>query len=278
MQRVLLIFALIAEQLSGQQTIPYGDNPKAGEFIELNGARHYYEAYGTGSPLLLIHGNSTATKGWAPQIDYFSKKYRVYSLDCRGRGKSDLGVDSLTYLQQAKDAAQFIRKLKLDSVCIIGKSDGAIIAILLAIHYPQSVKKIVAFSANLQPDTLALYPETLSGIHTERVLAEKMLAANDTTKNWHLLKQCNRMMEFQPHISADDLQKIALPVLVISGDRDVIKEEHSFFIYRNIPRANLCILPNEKHGLPRIHPDLFNSTVDRYLEAGYKDRLYRFDK
>jgi pimeloyl-ACP methyl ester carboxylesterase len=68
--------------------IEYGNNSNAGRYLMLNGAKHYYETYGTGKPLLLIHGNLTPTKGWAPQIAYFSKKYQVYSIDCPRKRKN----------------------------------------------------------------------------------------------------------------------------------------------------------------------------------------------
>lgn len=261
---------------NAQIGIPYGHNIEAGKYITLNGVNHYYEVYGTGKPLLLIHGNSTATRGWGPQIAYFSRKYKVYSIDCRGRGKSALGKDSLTYMQQARDMKAFIAQLGLDSVCVIGKSDGGIIAILMGIYFPEHLKKIVAFGANMEPDTNALYPYSVNEAHNERVKADKMLLAKDTTKNWLIEQQRNRMMEFQPHITAAELRRITVPVLVMSCDRDVIKEEHTFFIYKNIPKANLCILPNEKHPVARLNPDLFNTTVDKYLSDPFMEYEERF--
>lgn len=261
-----------------QSAIPYGDNAKAGNYIQINGVKLYYEVYGEGKPLVLIHGNFTPTRGWAPQIEYFKKKYKVYSIDCRGRGKSELGKDSLTYIQQAKDVAEFIQKLQLDSVYIIGKSDGAIIALLMGIYYPAHIVKMAAFAANAQPDISALIPSAVNEIHNERVHADSMLAAKDTSKNWQVEQQRYRMMEFQPHITAEDLHKIKVPVLVMSCDRDVIKEEHTLFIYKNIPHANLSIFPNEKHGVARLNPALFNSTVDRYLSEPFHDDSYRTDQ
>ena len=194
----------------------------------------YYEIYGEGEPLLLIHGNRTGIKGWEPQIESFKKKFKVIAIDCRGRGKSELGKDSLTYIQQAKDISVFIEKMKLDSVNIVGKSDGGIIGILLGIYYPNHIKKIVSFGANMQPDSTALYPETIAEIKAERIYAEKMLHKKDISQNWTIEYQRNRMMEFQPNITAEDLHKIKVPVLVMSCDRDVIREEHTFFIYKNI--------------------------------------------
>jgi pimeloyl-ACP methyl ester carboxylesterase len=259
-----------------QAQIPYGDNKTVGKYIMLNGVRHYYEVYGEGPPVLMIHGNSVGIKTCAPQIDYFSEKYKVYAVDCRGRGRSELGKDSLTYLQMASDLASFIRSLGLDSVCIIGRSDGGIVGIMMGIYYPEHIRKIVAFGANMWPDTTALYPEAVNDIHDKRVKAESMIKAKDTTQNWYLSMQRYRMMEFQPHITAWDLHKIKAPVLVISCDRDVIKEEHTLFIYKNIPLANLCILPGETHHVPGLNPELFNSTVERFISQPFKDNSERF--
>jgi pimeloyl-ACP methyl ester carboxylesterase len=267
----------VAHLSFGQSVIPYGDNKEVGKYITLNGVKHYYEAYGTGQPLLLIHGNSTATKGWGAQIDYFSKKYRVYSIDCRGRGKSDLGTDSLTYIQQAKDMKAFIEQLHLDSVNVLGRSDGGIIAIMMAIYYPQHLNKIVAFGANMEPDTTALYAHAVNEAHNERVHADSMLIKKDNSKNWLVEQQRNRMMEFQPHITAAELNRITLPVLVMSCDRDLIKEEHTLFIYKNISKANLCIFPNEKHRVSRLKPQLFNETVDRYFAEPFHGETYRYE-
>lgn len=275
---LFLLLAICTTNARSQTQVPYGDNKDAGQYIVLNGVKHYYEVYGNGAPMILIHGNSTATKGWAAQIEYFSKKYKVFSIDCRGRGKSDLGKDSLTYIQQALDIHALIEQLKLDSVYIVGKSDGGIIGILLGIYYPQHIRKIVAFGANMQPDTNALIPSTVQEAHNERVHADSMLKQGDKTKNWLVEQQRFRMMEFQPHISAGDLHKINIPVLVMSTDRDLIKEEHTLFIYKNIPKANLCILPNEKHGVARLNSALFNSMVDKYLSDPFYGEEYRTTK
>jgi pimeloyl-ACP methyl ester carboxylesterase len=256
--------------------IPYGDNPDSGKYISLNGVKHYYETYGNGKPLLLIHGNSTGIKGWAKVIEYFSKKYKVYAIDCRGGGKSELGKDSLTYMQMANDLSQFIKLMNIDSVSIIGKSDGGIVGILMGIYFPDKISKIVSFGANMSPDSTALYPQSVESIHNDRLNAEKMISLNDTSKNWFLEKQKLRLMEFQPNITANDLHKIKVPVLVMSCDRDLIKEEHSLFIYKNIPFAHLSILNGETHFIGKQNPELFNITADKFLSVPYKDNSVRY--
>jgi pimeloyl-ACP methyl ester carboxylesterase len=259
-----------------QDRIVYGSNAKAGRYLDINGVKHYYESYGEGKPLLLIHGNRTGIKGHAAQIDYFSKRYKVYAIDCRGRGRSELGKDTLTYMQQANDMARFLQLLNLDSVVVIGKSDGAIIALLMGIYFPERVGKIISFGANLWPDTTAMYPETVNEIKAERLKADSMLAKKDTHDNWYLVQQRNRLMEFQPHIGVTELSRIRVPVLVMSCDRDVIKEEHTLFIYRHIPRASLAILNGETHHVARQNPELFNATAYKFLLRPFRENSYRF--
>ncbi len=279
MKQFILFFVLIFIFLHAdaqENEIQYGSNKAAGAYCKINGVKLYYEIYGTGEPLLLIHGNSTGIKGWSAQIAHFSKKYKVIAVDCRGRGQSELGSDSLTYLQQADDLADLLKELKLEKVTVVGKSDGGIIGLLMAIHYPDAMKQLVAYGANAVSDTSALFSESLEKFHLSRVEAEQMLAKGDTTKNWRLEQQKYRMMEFQPHITAADLGKIAIPVLVMSCDRDLIKEAHTLWIYRNIPLASLSISPGEVHRFPTLNPALFNTIVGNWIEQPFKEDAVRF--
>ena len=102
-----------------------------------------------------------------------------------------------------------------------------------------------------------------------------MIERNDTTQNWYLIKQRYSLMDTQPNISADDLHKIKSPVLILSCDRDLIQEEHTLFIYRNIPKSNLCIFPGETHWMTNTNPVLFNSTVAKYFSEPYKGEEIR---
>jgi pimeloyl-ACP methyl ester carboxylesterase len=205
-----------------------------------------------------------------PQIEYFKEKYKVIVMDCRGRGKSELGSDSLTYMQMTRDIVAVLNHLHLDSAYVTGRSDGGIIALLMAIYYPAKVKKVAAFAANLTPDTTALYPFFYNEVVEDRKRADAMIAKKDTSQNWRVIQQRNRLMEFQPHISANDLRKIKCPVLVLSTDRDIIREEHTLFIYRNIPKASLCIFTGENHYVTKNNPGLFNATVSRYFDEPFK--------
>jgi pimeloyl-ACP methyl ester carboxylesterase len=272
---VALLFPPLLKAQHDSNEIPYGNNREAGNYIAVNGAKIYYEIYGEGAPLVIIHGNGGNIAYMKPQIEYFARKYKVIVPDCRGRGNSELGSDSLTYLQMTKDIIEILTYLHLDSTFVIGRSDGGIIALLMAVYYPRKVRKVVAFAANLTPDTSALYPFFYHQVIEDRKQADEMLAKQDTSQNWKLVQQRNRLMEFQPHISAGDLHKIKCPVLVLSTDRDIIREEHTLFIYRNIPKSNLCIFTGENHYVTKNNPDLFNTTAARYFDGSFHDEKLR---
>ena len=250
--------------------IPYGDNPKVGEYLKVNGINLYYEIYGKGKPLLLIHGNGGTIKNMGYQIDYFSNKHKVIIPDCRGRGKSELNTDSLTYEQITSDLILLLDNLGIDSCDVIGWSDGGIIGLLMGMNYPYRTKKIIAMGANLWHDSTALYPWVIEWIQRSRQEAAQMIRNHDASIDWQVIYQRMALMDDQPNIALTDLQKIKSPVLIIAGDKDMIKEEHSVLIYQNIPKSQLCIIPAGTHFAPISQHELFNETVYRFLREPFK--------
>ena len=92
---LLVVTFITIDSITAQpnsKTIDYGNNKNAGNYITINGAKHYFEIYGEGAPLVLIHGNGGNIAWMKPQIEFFAKKYKVIVMDCRGRGKSELGT------------------------------------------------------------------------------------------------------------------------------------------------------------------------------------------
>ena len=249
---------------------PYGENIAVGKYIEINGAKIYYEEYGTGEPLLLIHGNGGSIKSMGNQIDYFRTKYRVIIADSRGQGKSELKTDSLTYTQITNDLDELVNQLKLDSINIIGWSDGGIVAIKMGISGKSPIKKIATMGANLRPDSTAVKSWAVKDIIKNKEIIKSKIKEKDTTRNWNHEKQLVGLMADQPNIPTRDLSKITSKVLVMAGDEDVIRGEHSLEIYENIPKAQLCIMPGETHFAPVSNPILFNTIIDRFFSKPFK--------
>ena len=264
---IFLLSVISCKQKEDSKPIPYGSNASAGKYYEIRGMKMYCEIYGEGQPLLIIHGNGGSIKDFNNNIPYFSKKYKVIIADSRAQGKSTDNSDSLTYEMMADDYAALLTELKVDTAYVIGWSDGGINGLLLAMRHPEKVKKLAVTGANLQPDTTAVPQEIWDMVGPEYAKAKAKTNRTDKEKNeWKLL----RLLEEQPHIPTADLGKIACPTLVIGGDHDVIREEHTMLIYHSIPRSYLWILPNSGHSTPIFYKDAFNSTVDDFFNKPYR--------
>jgi pimeloyl-ACP methyl ester carboxylesterase len=257
-------FAELTKNTTG---IPYGSNKKVGKYYAIRGFRMYAETYGQGTPLLIIHGNGGSISNFSNQIPYFSKKYRVIVADSRAQGKSRDQADSLSYEMMADDYAALLDEMKIDSACVIGWSDGGINALLLAIRHPQKVKKLAITGANLWPDTSAVYMDVEQMVLPMYTSLKNIQQKTEQQKGaWKLV----RLLVEEPHISLPDLQKITVPALVIGGDHDVIKPEHTLLIAQNIPQSYVWILPNSGHSTPIVYKEEFNKKIDDFFSKKYR--------
>ena len=245
----------------------YGKNKVVGKYYDIRGFKMYCEVYGTGKPLLIIHGNGGSINNFIFQIPYFSKKYKVIIADSRAQGKSTDKGDSLTYEMMADDYAALLDAMKIDSAYVIGWSDGGINGLLLSIRHPQKVKKLAITGANLFPDTTAVLQEIWDMVTPQLTALKNKPSKTEKEKNSFKLF---KLLVEQPHIPLTDLQKISCPTLVIGGDHDVIKEEHTMLIYKNIPKSYLWILPGSGHSTPVVYKDDFNKVVDRFFSTPYR--------
>ena len=266
MKTYLLLASLLFCHLlaAAQPATPYGHNPAAGHYQLVRGVRLYYETYGQGPPLLLIHGNGDNISAWAKNIPYFARRYRVIAVDSRAHGKSvDVG-DSLSFEMMADDFAGLLTSLRIDSAYVMGWSDGGINALVLALRYPEKVRRLVATGANLWPDSTALMP----GLYQQQQRGyreNKNVVFTDAKRknDWKVF--C--LDVFQPNIPLSALGRVRVPAFIIAGDRDVIRPEHTVAIYQHLPRAWLWLIPDSGHATLQEHADEFNRKTDAFFRA-----------
>lgn len=258
--------SLFSQHKKVTSTVNYGNNPKAGKYIATRGIKIYYETYGQGEPLLMIHGNGGSISNFKHQIVFFQKHYTVIIADSRAQGKTIDAGETLNYEMMADDLNALLDSLHIKSANVIGWSDGGIIGILLAIRHPQKVKKLASTGANLIPDTSIYTPEGAAIIASwsSNLKAEE---PNSSTKNAQKLLH---MIDVEPHIPLTDLQKISCPVFVIAGDNDIIKPSHTVQIYENIPQAYLWIVPSSGHATLHSHKTEFNTKVLDFFQKPFK--------
>jgi pimeloyl-ACP methyl ester carboxylesterase len=198
----------------------------------------------------------------ASQIPFFSKSYKVIAADSRSQGKSPDPGDSLSYEMMADDCSALLDSLHLDSAYVIGWSDGGIIGLLMAIRHPGKVKILAVSGANIRPDTTAVKAADIQWMKDQVARLQKQ-TQDPGTKNEIKL---SRLMIDEPNITWKSLQQIHCPVLVIAGDHDIIKTEHTVEIYRSIPGAKLWILPGSGHDTCISFRDDFNEQVERFFK------------
>jgi pimeloyl-ACP methyl ester carboxylesterase len=252
--------------------VMYGSNPAAGKTFTHGGVTLYYEVYGQGEPLLLVHGNGGSIGTLAAQIAFFRTSYRVIAMDSRDQGKSSDSAEKITYEKMTDDLAALLDHLKTGPVNVLGWSDGGIEALLLGVRHPAKVKKIAAMAANLNPSTDAVYPETWA---MARSMLEAIPAAERESPQGRREIKVTQMMFDEPSIDARALGTITVPTLVLAGDHDLIRDEHTLEIFHHVPNSQLCIFPNATHMVPYDNPALFNATVDRFFRTPFvkKDRI-----
>lgn len=240
----------------------YGHDTEAGARFTHDGIALYYEIHGSGPPLLLIHGNGASIGSMAAQIAHFSKSHRVIAMDSRDHGQSGDSPVALTFEAMADDLAALLDHVHAGPAVVVGWSDGAIEALLLALRHPQSVTKVVAMAGNLDP----------AGLHPDLQPAFNAPLRENIAPRARRVELLGRE---QPHIATAALAGIQAPVLVMAGDHDLIADDHALLIYHSLPNAQLAIVPDATHFLPYDDPVRFNGIIDRFVATPFvrRDRL-----
>jgi pimeloyl-ACP methyl ester carboxylesterase len=244
------------------QKVPYGKNVAVGKYYDVRGIKLYVEEYGTGQPLLMIHGNGGDMSAFSDNVAYFSKNYRVILVDSRSQGKSVDSSPLITFEQMADDFAALLDGMKVPRAYVLGWSDGGINAILMAIRHPDKVIKFASTGANITPDATAFADGAWAS-------SEKYFQKNKL-RVWRTATEKNAWKMFmldwqQPNIKLADLHKIKCPALIIAGDHDVIADKHTRLIQANIPGSKLWIVANSGHATLIEHADEFNRKVGQFF-------------
>lgn len=235
-----------------QNTIPYGNNTAAGHYITSDDAKIYYEIYGTGDPVLVLHGGIFGSAfEMYPFIDSLKTNHQVIAISTRGHGKSELGNQPHTYQLKARDAVTILNAVTKDSATVIGFSDGGYTGYMLASLYPSKVKKLVVIGAGErhpgdQPNGITVK----QALELDKPFWDQQLALMPEPKRLSELFT-NVQEEFNNKLVADQklFSTIKCPVLVMVGDHDhFISVEHADHAAKFILKGQLSVIPGAGHG------------------------------
>lgn len=199
-------------------------------FLKTSEVNLYYEKYGSGKPLIMLHGSGENCTIFTKAISVLEKHFTVYAIDTRNHGKSSK-VSELHYDDMAQDVYEFICLLKLEKPIIYGFSDGGIVALTLALKHQDMLERIIISGVNTKPDGLAAYQTAIY----------KFIYFFTKSKRIKVILT-------EPDISYDVLKTIKIPVDITGGSMDMIKQSHMKEIADSIPNSTLTIFKNEFHG------------------------------
>ena len=266
-----ILFYIGSTKLSfGQQAIQYGSNN--GKYISINNTKVYYEEYGKGTPLLMIHGGPASIKSFRKVIPELSKQFRVIAVDTPGHGHSEQ-ADTMSYQFMAEYFSKFIDALKLDSTYVIGWSDGGEIALILSADRPDKIKRVIVSGAQFgrrgYTESGQTFTETFSPEVVEKdwgswvkTYQESAYRGND----WRdFILDLKKMWDAKIYVPDSKVRLIKARYLIILGDRDMITISHGNEMYNAIKGSEFLVLPNTSHNVFSEQPELFNKIGIEFL-------------
>ena len=222
--------------------------------------KHFYIEKGEGKPLILLHGNGENCEYFEHQLKAFSTIFHVYAIDTRGHGKTPRGDKEFSIRQFADDLAGFMDNNNIEKSHLLGFSDGGNIALVFSLKYPERVDRLILNGANLNA----------SGVKRKVQIPIEIgyrIAKLFSKKDPKALRKAELLglMVNDPNIDPNDLSKIQSKTLVIVGDDDMIKDDHSRLIVSKIPDAEFVVIKGS-HFIANENPNDFNEKVMDFLE------------
>lgn len=227
---------------------------QTGKYAVVNGLHMYYEVYGTGKPLVLIHGAaSTIQTTFGRLIPELAKTHKIIAVELQAHGHSDnRDGRQITFEQDADDVATLLGQLHIDHADFFGFSNGGTTALQIAIRYPGLVNKLIFASSMYKRAGVA--PAFWEGFKNPKfesmpdAYKQAFSAINPSSDALMIMfNQCAHRMQLFADIPDSSVQAIQAPTLILLGDHDVPLPEHGVEMYRIMPHASLAIFPGA-HG------------------------------
>ncbi len=239
-------------------------------YVECGGARIWYATYGAGSPVILLHGGLGHSGNWGYQVPALvGSGYRAVLIDSRGHGRSTRDARPFTYELMASDVSAVMDALHLEKAGLVGWSDGATIALILAMKAPTRIAGVYFFACNMDPSGVKRITEPSPML--DRCLSRhakdyaQLSATPDQFKAF--AEAVSVMMKTQPNYSAHDLAQVSVPVAIVHSEHDeFIRREHAEYLARSMPNAELVNLYDVSHFAPLQRPEQFNIAMLAFLD------------
>jgi pimeloyl-ACP methyl ester carboxylesterase len=250
--------------------------PKASGYADVNGVHMYYETYGDGTPLVLLHGGMlTIDLNFATLIPVLAEKHLVIGVEAQGHGRTADTGRPITPAALAQDVVGLLDHLGIDRAHVLGHSQGAAVTIELAVNYPQRVRSVVPISASVRPEgmhedlTDPAKQATSTRMPTQQDFADfseayRRLSPHPEHFDEFLAKLSSSNADLQGW-SDEQLGGITAPTLIMLGDHDFVTVEHAAVMQQLIPGSQLAVLPGTTHMQITRRADVLLPILRRFL-------------
>jgi pimeloyl-ACP methyl ester carboxylesterase len=249
----------------------------------VNGVNYYYAVYGTGEPLLLLHGGLGQIEMFGPNLTKLAQSRQVIGVDLQGHGRTPLGDREISLVDMGNDMSGVLKKLGYDKVDVLGYSLGGGVAFRFAAGHPESVRRLALVSTLYSQD--GFYPEMLpQQAAVGAAMLEQMkqtpmyksyVAVAPNPEEFPKLLDAMGAYMRKPFDWSADVKKLTMPVMLIYGDSDMIRLEHAVKFYQllggglkdagwqreHMSMNRLAILPNLTHYEMGIAPQMIGAAL-----------------
>lgn len=279
-----LLVAAAACAREPEPPAPPAEPTAAGSRVDVNGMQMYYEVSGSGDPLIVLHGAYMNIPSMGAIIPKLAETHKVYALEFQGHGRTTDLDRPITYAALADDVADFMDKVGLAKADVFGYSMGGQAGLQLAIRHPPKVNKLVAASVaydlrGWQPVYTAAIPQMNVEMMLGMPFVEDYRRLAPNPDGFRALAEKLIALEKEPMALGAQVKALTTPVLVISGDADVMTLEHSVALFRllgggtmgdmgqPLPASRLAILPATSHTAVITQPDLLLTLIEPFLKG-----------
>ena len=252
-------------ETEGAAPLPVADEQG---YVEHEGARIWYAAFGSGSPVILLHGGLGHSRNWGYQVPaLMGRGNRAVLIDSRGHGRSTRDQRPYSYELMASDVLAVMDALALEKASLVGWSDGACTALILADQAPERAAGVFFFACNMDPSGTKDFEFTpiVQRCFSRHVKDYERLSPTPNRFD-EFSEAVGLMQRTQPNYSAEDLARIRVPVTIVQSEHDeFIKREHAEYLAQSIPNAEFVYLPGVSHFAPLQRPEQFNAAMLAFL-------------
>lgn len=235
------------------------------KYVDLNGVHTWFDERGAGEPLVLLHPGYVDSRAFGPNLGAFAARFRTFTPERRGHGHTP-DVGPISFQLMAEDTIQFLEQVVGGPARLLGCSDGAIVALLVALRRPDLVSRLVFVAGVFHHDGW------LPGVIDPNNELPEYLGASygevspDGAAHYPVIvEKLARMHLTEPVLTVEDLSRVTSRTLVMQGDDDEVALEHALALYRALPHGELAVIPGTSHGLLAEKPGLCNSIILDFL-------------